>query len=158
MKFNSVCILGMGYIGLPTACMFTQSGVRVLGVDIHAEIVDTLNRGQIHIHEPGLAEAVNKAVAASMLRAATAPQPSDAFIIAVPTPFYLDDLGEYDGQSYKKADMRAVASAARSIVPHLRQGNLVVLESTSPPRTTIDLVKPILEESGLGSGPPGRPP
>ena len=152
MTFNTVCILGMGYIGLPTACMFTQSGVRVLGVDIHAEIVDTLNRGQIHIHEPGLAEAVNKAVAAGMLHAATAPQPSDAFIIAVPTPFYLDDLGEYDGQSYKKADMRAVASAARSIVPHLRQGNLVVLESTSPPRTTIDLVKPILEESGLVAG------
>ena len=152
MKFNSVCILGMGYIGLPTACMFTQSGVRVLGVDIHPEIVDTLNRGQIHIHEPGLAEAVNQAVAAGMLRAATAPQPSDAFIIAVPTPFYHNDLGEHDGRSYKKADMRAVESAARSILPVLRPGNLVVLESTSPPRTTTDLIRPILEESGLKAG------
>ena len=152
MKFNSVCILGMGYIGLPTACMFAANGVRVLGVDIHTEIVDTLNAGKIHIHEPGLAEAVNQAVGAGMLRAAPAPQPADAFIIAVPTPFYHDDLGEHDGAAYKKADMRAVASAARSIIPVLRKGNLVVLESTSPPRTTIDLLRPILEESGLTAG------
>ena len=152
MKFNSVCILGMGYIGLPTACMFAANGVRVLGVDIHAEIVDTLNAGKIHIHEPGLAEAVNQAVSAGMLRAASAPQAADAFIIAVPTPFYHDDLGQHDGAAYKKADMRAVASAARSIIPVLRKGNLVVLESTSPPRTTIDLLRPILEESGLTAG------
>lgn len=152
MKFNSVCILGMGYIGLPTACMFTSNGINVIGVDIHPAIIDTINQGRIHIHEPGLAEAVNAAVAAGKLKALTAPQPADAFIIAVPTPFYLDDLGEYNGQSYKKADMRAVASAARSILPVLRKGNLVMLESTSPPRTTIDLVQPILEESGLKAG------
>jgi UDP-N-acetyl-D-mannosaminuronic acid dehydrogenase len=152
MKFNNICILGMGYIGLPTACMFTSNGVNVLGVDIHPAIIETLNQGLIHIHEPGLAEAVNTAVAGGFLKAATTPQPADAFIIAVPTPFYLDDLGEYNGQSYKKADMRAVTCAARSILPVLRKGNLVVLESTSPPRTTLDLVLPILEESGLKAG------
>jgi len=70
----------------------------------------------------------------------------------VPTPFYEDDFGEYNGLSYKKADMRAVTSAARAVVPHLRKGNLVVLESTSPPRTTLDLLAPILEGSGLKAG------
>jgi UDP-N-acetyl-D-mannosaminuronic acid dehydrogenase len=86
------------------------------------------------------------------LGVAAQPEPADAFLIAVPTPFYEHDFGQYDGQTYKKADMRAVASATEAIVPHLRQGNLVVLESTSPPRTTLDLVVPILEKSGLKAG------
>ncbi|HSD85187.1 MAG TPA: nucleotide sugar dehydrogenase, partial [Anaerolineae bacterium] len=80
------------------------------------------------------------------------PEEADAFLIAVPTPFYEDQYGEYDGKKYKLADMRAVISATEAILPYLRQGNLVVLESTSPPRTTMDLVKPILERSGLQAG------
>lgn len=152
MNFKKICILGMGYIGLPTATMFTKQDIQVLGVDIRQDIVDTLNAGGIHIHEPGLAEAVNSAVKSGLLSAATRPQPADAFIIAVPTPFHARITGEYQGMTYKKADMGAVASAAESIVPVLRPGNLVILESTSPPRTTLDLLKPILEKSGLKAG------
>jgi UDP-N-acetyl-D-mannosaminuronic acid dehydrogenase len=152
MKFEKVCILGLGYIGLPTASMFATHGVKVLGVDTNPMIIETLNDGRIHIHEPGLGQAVDEAVKSGNLSVASRPEPADAFIIAVPTPFYENDLGQYNGQSYKKADMRAVISATQSVVPHLRKGNLVVLESTSPPRTTVDLLVPILEESGLKAG------
>jgi UDP-N-acetyl-D-mannosaminuronic acid dehydrogenase len=95
---------------------------------------------------------VEAAVKSGSLRVESSPEAADAFIIAVPTPFYLDKTGEYNGESYKLADMRAVTSAAEAIVPHLRKGNLVVLESTSPPRTTVDLIAPILEKSGLKAG------
>ena len=152
MEFKQVCILGLGYIGLPTASMFATNGVRVLGVDTNLGILETLNSGRLHIHEPGLGEVVKNAVDGGNLHLAASPQPSDAFIIAVPTPFYDQDYGQYNGQSYKKADMRAVISATEAVVPHLRKGNLVVLESTSPPRTTVDLLVPILEKSGLKAG------
>lgn len=152
MKFEKICILGLGYIGLPTASMFATHGVKVLGVDVNPSIIETLNSGRLHIHEPGLAEAVASAIGSGNLSVSTTPEPADAFIIAVPTPFFEHDLGEYEGQTYKKADMRAVISATRAILPYLQKGNLVILESTSPPRTTIDLLKPILEESGLKAG------
>ncbi len=152
MKFEKVCILGLGYIGLPTASMFATHGVRVLGVDTNLEIIEILKSGRIHIHEPGLGQAVEQAVKSGNLSLSSTPEPADAFIIAVPTPFYEHDLGQYNGQSYKKADMRAVTSAAEALVPHLRKGSLVVLESTSPPRTTTDLLVPILEKSGLKAG------
>ena len=77
------------------------------------------------------------------------PEEADAFLIAVPTPFYEDQHGRYEGRTYRLADMRAVTSATEAILPYLRKGNLVVLESTSPPRTTVDLVRPILERTGL---------
>lgn len=152
MKFEKVCILGLGYIGLPTASMFATHGVRVLGVDTNLEIIEILKSGRIHIHEPGLGQAVEQAVKSGNLSLSSTPEPADAFIIAVPTPFYEHDLGQYNGQSYKKADMRAVTAAAEALVPHLRKGSLVVLESTSPPRTTTDLLVPILEKSGLKAG------
>jgi len=137
-----LCVIGLGYIGLPTASTFASCGLQVLGVDINTEIIDTLMSGNIHIHEPGLLEATQSVVRTGNFRVAGKPEPADAFILAVPTPFY-------DG---KKADLRAVKAAARAIVPVLRVGNLVILESTSPPRTTIDIVSPILEESGLKAG------
>jgi UDP-N-acetyl-D-mannosaminuronic acid dehydrogenase len=152
MKFNKICILGLGYIGLPTASMFATQGLQVVGVDINPAIIETLRAGRLHIHEPGLGEAVEAAVKSGNLTVSTTPEAADAFLIAVPTPFYEHDFGEYQGQSYKKADMRAVIAATEAILPHLRQGNLVVLESTSPPRTTVDLVVPILEKSGLKAG------
>lgn len=152
MTFNKICILGLGYIGLPTATMFAASGRDVLGVDINPQVIESLQNGQVHIHEPGLAEAFARALETRKLSFATRPGPADAFIIAVPTPFYEDSLGELGGVRFKKADMRAVTSAAEAIVPHLRKGNLVVLESTSPPRTTVELVAPILEKSGLRAG------
>ena len=152
MKFNKICILGLGYIGLPTASTFAVNGLRVLGVDINPGIVETLKKGEIHIHEPGLREVVNQAVHSGNLNASTQPEEADAFLIAVPTPFKDSEFGDFEGRRYKLADMGAVISATEAIVPVLRKGNLVVLESTSPPRTTLDLVAPILERSGLKAG------
>ena len=152
MKFQKICVIGLGYIGLPTASTFAAHGIHILGVDTNQHIIDTLNQGKIHIHEPGLHEEVKKSIQSGNFKAATKPEEADAFIIAVPTPFQENKFGEYNGMTYKLADMRAVISAAESIVPFLRKGNLVVLESTSPPRTTVDLVTPILARSGLEAG------
>jgi UDP-N-acetyl-D-mannosaminuronic acid dehydrogenase len=122
--------------------MFAVNGLRVSGVDINDHIVSTLNNGDIHIQEPGLRVLVGEALVTGNLSIVGQPGPADAFVIAVPTPFNPD----------KTADLRAVASATESVLPHLRPGNLVVLESTSPPRTTVGLVQPILERSGLRAG------
>lgn len=139
MKFNKICVLGLGYIGLPTASTFATSGVKVIGVDVNKRVVNSLQNGEVHIYEPGLRTLVQAAIQSENLIIADHPEEADAFIIAVPTPFYDE----------KKADLTFVKSAAESIVPVLRKGNLVVLESTSPPRTTIDVLIPILEKSGL---------
>ena len=152
MNFKKVCILGLGYIGLPTASTFATHGIKVLGVDTNPRIVETLGKGEIHIHEPGLRDIVKAALASGNFSVSAKPEEADAFLIAVPTPFQENKFGEYNGQTYKLADMRAVTSAAEDIVPCLRKGNLVVLESTSPPRTTVDLVAPILARSGLQAG------
>jgi UDP-N-acetyl-D-mannosaminuronic acid dehydrogenase len=152
VNFQKICVLGLGYIGLPTASTFATHGIQVIGVDVNRRVIDTLKNGGIHIHEPGLRTIVEAAIKSGKLTVSEGPEEADAFLIAVPTPFYPDKTGEYNGETYKLADMRAVTSAAEAIVPYLRQGNLVVLESTSPPRTTVDLVKPILERSGLQAG------
>jgi UDP-N-acetyl-D-mannosaminuronic acid dehydrogenase len=152
VNFQKICVLGLGYIGLPTASTFATHGVRVLGVDVNPGIIETLRGGGLHIHEPGLRETLTEAIQSGNLTVSTQPGEADAFLIAVPTPFIDGEYGEFNGAKYKLADMRAVTSAAGAIVPHLRKGNLVVLESTSPPRTTVDLVQPILEKSGLKAG------
>ncbi len=152
MNFDKICILGLGYIGLPTASTFASRGVKVLGVDVNPQVVETLRSGKIHIHEPGLREIYEAALESGNFRLSTQPEEADAFLIAVPTPFYDDQAGEHEGRKFKLADMRAVTSAAEAIVPFLRKGNLVVLESTSPPRTTVELVAPILARSGLEPG------
>ena len=132
----------MGYIGLPTASTFATNGIKVHGVDVNPQIVKSLQNSHVHIHEPGLRTLVKAAINSGNLTISQEPEPADAFIISVPTPF-LDD---------KSADMSYVTAASESIIPHLRHGNLVILESTSPPRTTVDLVAPILERSGLKPG------
>lgn len=142
MNFDKVCVLGLGYIGLPTAAVLAGQGVHVVGVDINREIVNGLRNGKVHIYEAGLHELVMEAIQSGKLQVRTEPDFADAFIIAVPTPFYED----------KRADMRAVTAATQAIVPYLRRGNLVVLESTSPPLTTRNLVVPILERTGLKAG------
>lgn len=142
MKFQKICVLGLGYIGLPTASTFATHGLQVIGVDVNSQVVDRLKEGELHIYEPGLRTLVQAALRSGNMVIELQPQPADAFIIAVPTPFKED----------KKADLQYVVSASESIVPHLRQGSLVVLESTSPPRTTVDVVQPILERSGLKAG------
>jgi UDP-N-acetyl-D-mannosaminuronic acid dehydrogenase len=152
MELNKVCVLGLGYIGLPTASTFATHGLRVTGVDINPQITSTLRKGELHITEPGLHSLVSEAIGSGRLVISETPEEADAFIIAVPTPFYEDVRGTFHDQRYRLADMRAVTSATESIVSHLRRGNLVVLESTSPPRTTVDLLKPILERSGLKAG------
>ena len=152
MQFTKVCVIGLGYIGLPTASTFATHGIQVVGVDINPNVISTIQNGGIHISEPGLRILVHDAINSENLMVSETPEPADAYIIAVPTPFFEDDQGMYNGKAYRLADMRAVKSATESIVPHLQRGNLVVLESTSPPRTTIDLVRPILEKSGLKAG------
>lgn len=152
MKFDKICVLGLGYIGLPTASTFATNGIQVVGVDVNSYVVETLSNGDIHIHEPGLRTVVEAALKSGNLTVSHQPEEADAFLIAVPTPFYEDRYGEYDDRQYKLADMSAVTSASEAIVPFLRKGNLVILESTSPPRTTVDLVAPILERSGLKAG------
>lgn len=142
MKFRKICVLGLGYIGLPTASTFATNGVQVVGVDVNPHVIETLRNGGLHIQEPGLDTLVRAAIQSGNLTIHRQPEPADAFIIAVPTPFYAD----------KRADLSYVVTAAESILPHLRPGNLVVLESTSPPRTTADIVAPILKRSGLGVG------
>lgn len=152
MNFQKICVIGLGYIGLPTASTLATNGVKVLGVDIDPNIIETLRKGEIHIHEPGLRVVVSQAIDSGNFSFSMQPEQADAFYIAVPTPFRDDTFGKYNGRQYKLADMRAVISATEAIVPYLRKGNLVILESTSPPRTTIDLLAPILEQSGLKAG------
>jgi UDP-N-acetyl-D-mannosaminuronic acid dehydrogenase len=142
VEFQSICVLGLGYIGLPTASTFATHGLQVVGVDVDQRVVTVLRNGEVHIHEPGLRTLVQAAFRSDNLKVSDEPETADAFVIAVPTPI-LDD---------KKADMRFVEAAAESIVPFLETGNLVVLESTSPPRTTVDSLAPILEQSGLTAG------
>lgn len=126
MLFQNICIIGLGYIGLPTASVFAAKGVKVHGVDVNEHAVETINKGKIHIVEPGLQKVVSKAVADGFLRASMTPEPADAFLIAVPTPFK-------DGHL---PDLSFVQNAAESIAPFLKKGGLVVLESTSPVGTT----------------------
>lgn len=142
MDFEKICVLGLGYTGLPTASTFATHGIKVVGVDTNPAIIDTLRQGKLHIHEPGLRTLVQAAIGSGNLVIAETLEAADAFIIEVPTPFFDD----------KRADMRAVVAATEAIVPHLRRGNLVVLESTSPPMTTNRLLAPILERSGLRAG------
>lgn len=142
MKFESLCVIGMGYIGLPTAAIFASNGIHVTGMDINKEIISSLNAGKLHIYEPGLRGLVLDAIASEHLHLSDEVVPADVFYIAVPTPFYED----------KRADLRAVISAGESIFAHLQRGNLVILESTSPPKTTTEILAPILEKSGLKAG------
>jgi UDP-N-acetyl-D-mannosaminuronic acid dehydrogenase len=130
--FSKVSIIGLGYIGLPTAAMFASSGREVIGIDISPRVVDAVNAGETHIEEVGLGELVAECVANGRLRAVTAPEPADAFVIAVPTPV------DHDTHA---PDMSYVEKAGRSIAPMLRAGNLVILESTSPVGSTSSLAR-----------------
>ncbi|MEY3813001.1 MAG: hypothetical protein RL495_948 [Verrucomicrobiota bacterium] len=135
---SSLCVLGLGYIGLPTASIFATKGRRVLGVDVSASVVETINSGRIHIQEPDLDVLVRAAVQSGNLKAATQPAPADIFILAVPTPF----LASADGA--RVPDLSFVEAATRSIAPFVAAGNLIILESTSPVGTT-EKVKAWLE-------------
>jgi len=139
-----ICVVGLGYIGLPTSAMFASHGCEVVGVDVYQSVVDTLNAGNIHIEEPGLGEVIKEVVANGKFRASMTPEEADAFILAVPTP-NLDD-------EFKSCDLTYVISAAKSIMPYVKKGNTVIVESTIAPRSTNDFVKPVFEEAGFTIG------
>lgn len=129
--FNTISMIGLGYIGLPTATLLASRKKKVIGVDVNQHAVDTINQGKIHIVEPDLDMLVKAAVTSGYLRATTMPEPSDAFLIAVPTPF----------TNGHKPDLSYIQAAAEAIAPILKKDNLVILESTSPVGTTEQLAR-----------------
>lgn len=135
MPFDTISVIGLGYIGLPTAAVFASRKKRVIGVDVSQHAIDTINRGEIHIIEPQLDIVVRAAVSQGYLRATSTPEPADAFLIAVPTPFKDDHV----------PDLSFIENAARSIAPSLRPGNIVVLESTSPVGATEQMAEWLAE-------------
>ena len=143
---KKVEIMGCGYIGLPTAITFTLAGYEVCGFDIQQRVVDLLNAGKIHIVEPGLQEAMDRAMATGRLHFTAKAEPADVFIIAVQTPYRDTPEGK------RVSDMSYVESAARTVGGVLRAGNLCVLESTSPPYSTRMVESIVAEVSGLSAG------
>lgn len=142
MLKQKICILGLGYIGLPTAVMFATHCHKVVGVDVNPTVVKALNEAKALINEPYLDKLVQGTVNSGYLKAQMEPEEADVFIIAVPTPIRHD----------KTADLSFVIAATKAIVPYLREGNIVILESTSPAGTVKDIMLPILSESGLEIG------
>ena len=136
MNFNQICFMGLGYIGLPTAAITAAKGFHILGVDINNNVVDTINAGQIHIKEPGLGELVKQVVQKGLLRAATVPESSDAYIIVVPTPF----------KGNHEPDISFVEAATNAVIPLLKAGDLYIIESTSPVGTTDKMASLIFQE------------
>ncbi|HEB7495353.1 TPA: UDP-N-acetyl-D-mannosamine dehydrogenase [Campylobacter coli] len=136
-NFNKICVIGLGYIGLPTAAVFASRKVKVLGVDINQQAVDTINQGKIHIVEPELDILVHAVVKDGYLKAATSPDEADAFIIAVPTPFRGDD---------HEPNLDYIKAVSKSVAKVLKKGNLVILESTSPVGATEQMAKWLADE------------
>ena len=139
---KKICIIGLGYIGLPTAAVLANNGYDVVGVDINKEVIDKLNKGKITIEEPRLDELVERVIETKKLKGSYRPCEADIFIICVPTPIKED----------KKADLSYVISATNSILPYIRSNNVVILESTSPVGTILNIIKPILEKTNLNIG------
>jgi UDP-N-acetyl-D-mannosaminuronic acid dehydrogenase len=134
-RIETVAVIGLGYIGLPTAAILATNGINVIGVDINQQTVDAVNRGEVPFVEPDLSIHVAGAVSKKALSASTETPVADAYIVAVPTPFRSD----------RHADLSHIEAAARGIAPKLRGGELVILESTSPPRATQHLARYILD-------------
>jgi UDP-N-acetyl-D-mannosaminuronic acid dehydrogenase len=140
---NKVCVIGLGYIGLPTSALLACNNYIVHGVDIDENAVNTINRGEIHIVEPGLADFVSRAVEDKTLVASTTPDFADVFIIAVPTPFYPSK-----DTTVPTPDISYVIDATKAIAPYIKPGNTIILESTSPVGTT-DKIKIVLEDLNI---------
>ena len=136
-NFNKICVIGLGYIGLPTAAVFASRKVKVVGVDINKHAVDTINQGRIHIVEPDLDILVHSVVNDGFLKASMLPEEADAFIIAVPTPFKGDN---------HEPNLDYIKAASKSVAKVLKKGNLVILESTSPVGATEQMARWIAEE------------
>ncbi len=132
MSFSTISVVGLGYIGLPTAAMFAAKQKKVIGVDVNQHIVDTIKSGKVHFSEPELDTMVKKALNEGLLKATTVPEPADAFLIAVPTPF----LPIKHESSIPEPDLSYIRSASNAVSKVLKKGDLVILESTSPVGTT----------------------
>ncbi len=130
----------MGYIGLPTALLFANNGMDVVGVDVNQQVVDTLKEGRMPFEEEGFQELLDGACDKQSFKPSTKVEEADVFLVAVPTPFDTE---------FRMADLKYVVSACEMIVPHLKEGNLVIIESTIPPKTCEKRVRKILEKSGL---------
>jgi UDP-N-acetyl-D-mannosaminuronic acid dehydrogenase len=141
MQKKTVCVVGLGYIGLPTAALLASNGYNVVGVDLNEHAVQTINQGRIHIVEPDLDAFVRSAVAAERLKAFTTPQRADIYMVCVPTPFH-------EGEGIPQPNIDYVLAATRSIAPFVKAGDLVILESTSPVGTTGAMAQ-VLAESGV---------
>jgi UDP-N-acetyl-D-mannosaminuronic acid dehydrogenase len=140
VSFKTISVVGLGYIGLPTAAMFASRKIKVIGVDVNQHAVDTINRGEIHIVEPDLDMLVHAAVTEGYLKAVTTPEPADAFLIAVPTPFKACNEGEIP-----EPDLRYIKAASKAIASVLKKGDLVILESTSPVGATEQMAEWLAE-------------
>ncbi|MCP4324630.1 MAG: UDP-N-acetyl-D-mannosamine dehydrogenase [Alteromonadales bacterium] len=130
MTIQKVSVIGLGYIGLPTAAVIASRDIQVIGVDVNQKAVDTINAGNIHIVEPDLDIVVRSVVTTGNLKATTTPEPAEVFMIAVPTPFYYGE--DANGEQSHQPNLSYIESAAKAIAPVLEKGNLVILESTSP--------------------------
>jgi UDP-N-acetyl-D-mannosaminuronic acid dehydrogenase len=139
LSFKTVSVIGLGYIGLPTAAVIASRGIKVIGVDVNQKAVDTINAGEIHIVEPDLDIVVRGVVSTGNLRATTIPEPAEAFMIAVPTPFHHSKDGSH------KPNLDYIKSATFAIAPVLEKGNLVILESTSPVGATEQMAEWLAE-------------
>ena len=148
-EYQKICVMGLGYIGLPTASLLATKGFEVVGVDVSQKVVDTINQGEIHIVEPDLDILVKSAVHSGNLSASLEPCVADVFIIAVPTPF---KDGGPDHISGKKPDLSYIESATKKISPYIKSGDLVILESTSPVGTTDEVVAEMLKQGGHAVG------
>jgi len=141
MKGKRVCVVGLGYIGLPTAALLAVNGYHVVGVDLNQHAVDTINKGRIHIVEPNLETFVRTSVESGNLKAFTEPQMADIFIICVPTPFH-------EGEGIPQPNIDFVLAATRGIASFVKPGNQVILESTSPVGTTEKMAQ-VLRDAGV---------
>lgn len=139
MKEKSVCVVGLGYIGLPTAALLASVGYKVLGVDVNEHAVNTINQGKIHIVEPDLDAVVHSTVATGRFRAYVSPQPADVYMICVPTPFH-------EGTEIPQPNIDYVLAATHSIASLLKRGDLLILESTSPVGTTLEMQAALAEK------------
>ena len=138
-----ICIMGQGYIGLPTAALFTRNHCEVVGVDINEQIVENLNKGIIHIEEPGISDIIKNAVKNKVYKASLTPEKADAFIITVPTPYIVENYS---------CDLSYVITACETIIPYIEKGNTVIIESTIAPMSTDETIKPIFEKAGFKIG------
>ena len=136
----NICVIGQGYIGLPTAALFAQNGCNVVGVDIKKEVIDDLNKGIVHIEEPGISEAINESIKEKRYVAQLEPAEADVFIITVPTPYKMENLS---------CDLSFVIDACKSILKYIKKGNVIIVESTIAPGSIEETVKPIFENEGF---------